>query len=697
MTIHLALKYLRVEALDAGIVQVILDDPEKSANVLTEGLQADLQECLDYLHGRKDLRGVILRSGKPRIFVAGADLVRIVKTLDWPAERIVEFCERGRRLYQRFREGPFVSVAAIQGACLGGGWELALGCDYQICVDDPKTFLGLPEVKLGLVPGWAGTVRVPRLAGLEAALDWVTSGRNVTVGEAHRLGLLQAIVPADQLIPVACAQIAEAWAHRSHLAKRLTDLCEIEIAASERADLQERWRRRIESQTDIHPFAATAVADHMIRSCDWEFEKACCSEAETMTRVYGSPSSYGLLNQFFLNEHNRKHPGRIDVKPAVRTFDRIGIVGLGLMGQAIARACLKRAARVSGFDLSPAAAAGAQQKISDSRFERVDDFAAFHDCDLLIEAVSERAEVKLEVLHSLSRVASPQAAIATNTSTICLSRLADAVSHPTRFCGIHFCHPTLMNLVELVSGKTSDPSLVSDLVHWARGLGKTPLVVQDAPGFVVNRLLSALIEAAIQLACDGNRIDEIDQALRAFGFQGGPFEMIDLIGLETTALAGRSLLEAGVPQVSRNPILLKLIHSGRLGRNTGCGFYDYPDPDSPEKGNPTGDPFFDPYRPNDPKRLPPAELTHRLLAAMLLSACEILSAGTVDDPRDIDLAALLGLSFPAHVGGLFFWAQRTGSSALQASLEWNRSRFLTESLPESYRAWLGGVPFYSTV
>ncbi len=217
MSTLLSLPHLKLEQLTANCVAMVLDDPAKSANVLTTGLHRDLEAGLDFLDQVPELRGVVLTSAKPRIFVAGADLVNITRTLEWPDERIEQFCFHGQKLYNRFRERQYVSVAAIRGACVGGGWELALGCDYQIAANEPKTFFGLPEVKLGLVPGWAGTVRLPRLIGIEAALELITTGRNLSVEEALQLGLISAAVGVDDLVSSALAQIEQALAAQSHL------------------------------------------------------------------------------------------------------------------------------------------------------------------------------------------------------------------------------------------------------------------------------------------------------------------------------------------------------------------------------------------------------------------------------------------------------------------------------------------------
>lgn len=700
MTTLLSLTHLKLEQVAPDVVAMILDDPAKSANVLTSGLHRDLETGLDFLDELPGLKGVILTSAKPRIFVAGADLVNITRTLDWPDQRIEEFCFHGQRLYNRFRERQYVSVAAIRGACVGGGWELALGCDYQLAADEPKTFFSLPEVKLGLVPGWAGTVRLPRLIGIEPALELITSGRNMSVAEARQLGLLAAVVPVEELLQAALRQIETALATQAQLEKRTRDLEPVQLNALAAQQLESDFLGRIAANSAIHPFAPTVVAQHMLASCALPFGDACQSEAKAMTRVYGSPASYGLLNNYFLGEHNRRRPGWTESAAASETPQRLGVVGLGVMGRAILQAAARKSTAAIGYDPTPSAAAAARELATAGKLaiEVADSLTQLGSSQLVIEAVVERVETKREVLAELSRVLPATALLATNTSTISLSELQASVSHPERFCGIHFCHPTLMQLVEVIRGDLTAESTVQAAVQWVRGLGKTPVVVKDAPGFVVNRMLSALLDAALQLAVEGHAIAEIDSAIRAFGFQAGPFEMMDLIGLDTTALAGQSLIAAGVPQVSRLPALVKLIRQGRLGRKNGQGFYRYFTAEGPAEPDPAGEAILSAYRSAGSSPGPSDAIAPRILAATLIAATDAWQNGTVRDPRDLDLCVIQGLSFPVHEGGLLFWAGRQGPESLAEPLAWAVSLHPEAQLPAKLLEWqASGLPFYSSV
>ena len=689
---ELQLRHLRVELFRRDIAIVILDDPDKSANVLTVGLQDDLERCLDFLQSRTELTGVILTSAKPKIFVAGADLNGIVQTLDWPDERIMEFCFRGQRLYNRFREGNFVSVAAIRGACVGGGMELALACDFRVGTADSMTFYGMPEVKLGLIPGWAGTVRLPRTIGLEAALDLVCSGRTVSNQEALALNLIQTNTAVENILAAAVAIADMSVASNDFLANRVKDQNPVTPLPTSPDDLEAVWLKRILANSEIPPVAPSQVAKHMIRSAGWSFTDACDSEARTMAEVYGSPASRGLLNNFFLAEHNRKRPGFVDLKTPATKIETVGLVGLGVMGQAILNQCKGKAVQLIGWDSSADATRIATQHAeSDANVWIAIEMDELSKCSLVIEAVVERLDVKLELLCSISKLVAIDSIIATNTSTIPLRKLSGVIENPSRFCGVHFCHPTLMNLVEVVRGESTTDATVSSAVQWIRQLGKSTVVVRDAPGFVVNRILAALLDSAMRLYVAGHSIAEIDLVLRKFGFMGGPFEMIDLIGIDTTTLAGQSLLTSSISQVSRLPLLPRLLRSGRLGRKNLSGFYRYDEPTGPAIIDPAVDEILAVYRELPGESLGPKAIENRILAAMLIAASAVLEEGTAADPRDIDICTIQGLSFPAYKGGLLFWADEQQPDSLASAIHWNCQAHPEIELSKPIRDWVAGT------
>lgn len=676
-----------------------MDQPGKTANVLSRDFQESLARALDLVESRPEVRGLVLSSAKPKIFVAGADLNAIVDTLDWSDSQIEAFCEYGRRLYQRFQEGPWTSVAAVHGACVGGGLELALGCDWRIAADDPKTLLGLPETKLGLIPGWAGTVRLPRMMELDRAIELIAGSQLFDAGTAHGLGLVDQLVPADQLLETAMNWALDPLAAETRAGRRALQLGPARTAVDDPENRCRVWSDRVRRQPGIHPFAPDVLAHHMIRSSGLGFEAACQSEARAMSVVYGSPPSRGLLNHYFLTEKNRRSPGwppeslsQAGPGNGPRQVRRVGIVGCGLMGQAISRLMLAAGLPVTVRDLDPARAAG----FASTNAELVsvaDNWDDFSRCDFVIEAIAEDMDRKKELLAGLSRALPPAIALASNTSTISISRMAESVVHPGRFCGVHFCHPQLLDLVEIVPGEKTGGWAVEMAQNWLRGMGKATVVVRDSPGFVVNRLLMGMVDAALSLIPEGVDWVQIDSALRNFGMLGGPFEMIDEIGVDTVVAGGRSMALAGGGTGRRVvPALPRMARRGNLGRKSGAGFYLYNSGSERGPANPAAIQLLADCR-GPASGIDDTSICQRILAGLLVSATALIDEGVASDPRDIDFCLIRGLGFPAHQGGILFWADQMGQAAVAELFDTLDAGF-RHSLPKALTRWFSGNSFF---
>ena len=585
---------------------------------------------------------------------------RIVATLDWPDEQIIRFCEDGRSVMRRLSEMPFPSVAAIHGACVGGGLELAMWCDRRIACDDRKTVLGLPEVKLGLVPGWAGTVRLPRMTNLEIAIDLITSGRNANATEALKIGLISEVAARESLVDTAFRLIEQLNTSRSYLDDRQQIMGPVS-ASGDLNMLKKTYGNRIQANEEVYPFACHLVLEHLIETSSLSHELACHGESLAMAKAYGSEPSFGLLNHFFLGDHNRKKPGLVDIKLAEKMIANVGIVGSGLMGRNIADIVLKRKCSVVLYDADEEVLDSALSHLLKDNLHtplvKAQDYSDFADCDLVIESVVEVEEIKKTVLERIENSVSQETLIATNTSAIPLTKLGQALRHPERFCGIHFCHPQLMQLVEVVRGSQSSETTVADAAAWVKGLRKMPVVVADQAGFVVNRMLAAMLDQSFRLFSNGKTIEELDQAIRDFGFKGGPFEIVDVIGVEVCMYAGREMWDAGKQCVTMTPVLPRMVKQGWLGRKTGQGFYRYEAIDGERIWDPKVDELLTSYVDPIEQKI---DIAESVCAVMVLEAARLLDEGVVADPRDIDLSVINGFSFPAHVGGILFWADRHG-------------------------------------
>lgn len=668
---------IQVTQIRPDIALITMDLPGSGANILNDQLFAELDSTMESLAERSDLSGVILYSAKPTIFVAGADLKKIVATLDWPDKKIVEFCEKGRAVMARFSRCPFVSVAAIHGACVGGGLELPLWCDYRVATNDRRTVLGLPEVKLGLVPGWAGTVRLPRIASLDVAVDLVTSGRLVSAAEAKTMGFVDTVVDQAQLLDESVALISRMATSESFVHDRKAIMGPVTNQGDPEAILA-KYAKRIVDNKEIYLYAPTVAIEHMVRSASLPIKPAWNSESVAMSQVYGSPASRGLLNHFFLVDRNKKQPGLVDLQLVPEKIETLGIVGAGLMGRSIAETCLKRGIHVVLLDAADGLAASVAQSITQSidlqqaTLTPVTDYAEFANCQLVIESVVETIDVKKIVLEKIEAAVSQSTIIASNTSAIPISKLGESLRHPERFCGIHFCHPELMSLVEVISGDQTSEQTISTAVGFVRSLRKMPVAINDGPGFIVNRLLAAMIGQAIRLFAEGVSITAIDEAMREFGFLGGPFEIIDVIGADTCMYAGRTMWESGLNCVTVSPVLPKMVKSGRLGRKSDQGFYHYDAPKSPAVWNDDVLELIGQYRESDSEessQLSFEQIANQILSVMVLEATNILEEEIAADFRDLDLSVIHGFSFPKYQGGILFWADRVSLALVQSTLE----------------------------
>jgi 3-hydroxyacyl-CoA dehydrogenase/enoyl-CoA hydratase/carnithine racemase len=671
------------------VALVTFDLPGKGANLLSRSVLDELSELMDTLEARRDLAGLVIRSGKPGMFIAGADIREFVAAQGAPREEIVAVCRRGQSLLARLSRCPFVTVAAIEGVCVGGGAELAIWCDRRILADHPRTEIGFPEVKLGLFPGWGGTVRLPRLVGLAPAVELITGGESLPPRAALALGLADDVVPPERLGEAALAQVRLDQASGAFQRDRQRRLMPLNLEPTELAFLGATASAVIQQQTQGHYPAPQAALELMLQTCQLPVEEALRKEAEGMAELFGTPVNAALLNVFFLTDRNKRDTGLDLPGVAPRPVASVGVVGSGIMGSGIAAAVLKRKLPVALTDAqAEALARGARQALEEAAYDRQAKGPTLEKtlelvphlrittgdeeiarCDLVIEAIVEKEEAKKALYARLEPKLAPEAILASNTSTIPIRRLAADLARPERFCGLHFFNPVRrMKLVEVIRGPQTSDETVATAVAFAKSIGKMPVVVGDGPGFLVNRLLFPYMNEAIELLCEGASIEAIDRAATAFGMPMGPLALYDLVGLDTAVYAGIVMYQAFPDRVISSPLVPAMVKQGRLGQKSGRGFYRYTNKRGRAQPDPDLEPLLATYRRGE-RRFSREELIDRLFLPMLLEATRMLQERIVRDVRDVDLGLIFGLGFPAFQGGLLFWADRVGAAKLLQRLE----------------------------
>lgn len=680
---------IRLSFPEPEIALLTFDDPHKGANVLSSHVLAELSAHLDALEKRTDLAGLVIRSGKPGSFIAGADLREFAASFNAPRSQVLEMCNRGRTLFQRLSMCPFVTVAAIDGICVGGGAELAIWCDRRVMADTPKTQYGFPEVKLGLFPGWGGTARASRMIGLPNAVELVTTGENIDARAASKLGLATDVVPPEGIQAAAIQLVRSEQRSKQYLEDRKLWNGPVDIDETELGFLGATASALIQQQTKGQYPAPMAALEVMLGSAGQDIDAAGAAEAEGMTALFGTPVNRALINVFFLSDRNKKDPGvdKHDVKP--RPIKSVAVIGSGIMGQGIVAANLKRDFPVALADAVPAALQAGVQKIleevSYNKQTKAPDpqkafkYAALLNAtttdaeltasDLVIEAVVENPEVKRQVFARLEPVMHADASLASNTSTIPITQLAQGLKRPKNFCGIHFFNPVRkMPLVEVIRGRETSDETIATAVAYAKAIGKSPIVVNDGPGFLVNRLLLPYMNEAIELILDGAEISAVDKAARNFGMPMGPITLFDVVGLDTAFYAGRVMYDAFPERIVVSPVVPALIRSGRLGQKSGAGFFAYQKGKDRGEPDPALTPILQPMIRGEQK-FKESELQARLFLPMLLEATRVLQDKIVRDPRDVDLGLIYGLGFPPFKGGLLFWADTLGAKKILEMLE----------------------------
>ena len=680
---------LKLEHVD-GIAVVTIDLPGEPVNKVTARLRAEFAEMFALLEGDTSIRGVVIASGKPDTWLAGADIDEFL-TLNSASE--AEALSRGgQELLARLEAMKIPVVAAIHGACLGGGLETALACRYRIVTDHPKTILALPETQLGLIPGAGGTQRLPRLIGLQRALDMILTGRNVRAKKAYQMGLADEMVHPAILLEVAVDR-ARKLADKTLGARRTPKDrgaagTMLENNPLGRAVVFRKAREGVMAKTHGHYPAPLAALDAVRTGYDKGHEAGFREEARLFGEMAMTPESRQLIFLFFATTALKKDPGVDAPAPEPLSVETLGVLGAGFMGAGVAAIAAQQGTPVRLKDTDTARVAKGIAAVSSVLRERLKkkqitrlqyddqlllaggttDYSGFQRATLVIEAVFEDLALKQRVLQEVEPLLADNAIYASNTSTIPIARIAEVAERPERVLGMHFFSPVhKMPLLEVIAAPVTDKESVVTAVAYGKQLGKTVIVVNDSPGFYTTRTLAVYLNEAGKLLDEGASIEAIDKALVDFGFPVGPITLIDEVGIDVGGKVGQVMSDAFGTRVSPAESLRRVVESGRTGRKGKSGFYRYDETGT--KGD--VDPSVYELVPHGPARreMDAAEIQQRCVLAMVNEAARCLEEGVLRSPRDGDVGAVFGIGFPPFRGGPFRYVDSVGVGTIVEQLE----------------------------
>jgi len=670
---------IRRETSDDHICVLTFDRPDSGANIFDAATLDELNEQLDGVEKDASLRGLILASAKKSIFVAGADLKTLLQGARTGEMR--EFIERGQQVFNRLANLGIPTVAAIHGASAGGGYEVALACDYRVASDAPATRIGLPETTLGLIPAWGGCTRLPRLIGASDAAAVILKGKLYSAQEAFKLGLVDDVAPQDQLLDSARQML------RTEKRK---------MVGSSRCD--DRTPQRGVPNRVAGNRALECAGEIISKTLSISPDESLRLELEGIVDLGKTESTQNLIRNFFLAEKYKKGTSRMPSEKIVHA----AVIGAGVMGSGIAQWLSSRGVTVILRDVArqqidrglaniekiyaDAVKRGLmpEEKAKQGRARICGSTAPMElrDVQFVIEAASEKMEIKKEVFRELAMEAGPKSIIATNTSALPVSELADMTVSPEHVIGLHFFNPvSRMKLVEVVIAKQTSDETRDRSLAFVRQIGKVPVIVRDSPGFLVNRVLFPYLLDAAELFESGVDAERIDRALVEWGMPMGPLRLIDEIGVDISIDIGNTLEKTYGQRDHVPTVLLWLRDQQMLGRKTGAGFYKYEGKmQTPNESRAQwrvvaggGDPGRgESSTKSQPASSPPAtadDIALRLVLLMVNEAARCVEDRVVESPEDADYGMILGTGFAPVRGGPLRFAEHLGVGKVCEELE----------------------------
>ena len=690
-----------VERRNDGVAILRIDVPGEPVNTLRENFAQELEAAFDGIEKDSAVKAVVIASGKPDGFVAGADIkmLRAIKN----ANEAAELTKRGRRSLERIENSSRPVVAAIHGACLGGGLELALACRARIASSDDKTRLGLPEVQLGLLPGLGGTQRLPRLVGAQAALDLMLTGKHLDGKRAQKIGLVDEVVPAPIVVEVAAKRALELASASGSSAKRAKGSGRRKVMEAllvknpfGRSFFFDQAKKRTLAKTHGNYPAAERILEVVRIGLSRGLEAGFGAESAAFGELAVSAEARELIGIFFAQNELKKDSGTTDGGAEPRKLKRVGVLGAGLMGAGIAYVTsvnAKLPVRLKDRDDKSLGRGMAHlralfddraKKRRMSAFDKdrellrvttATNYDGFDAVDVVIEAVFEDLALKQNVLREVEAHGGKNLIFASNTSSLPITKIAEASRAPERVIGMHYFSPVdKMPLLEIIVTDKTSASVTATAVELGKRQGKTVIVVRDGAGFYTSRILGPYLNEASYLVSEGVPVETIDRALENWGFPVGPLTLLDEVGIDVGEKVGKILHNAFGARMAPPPGVERLVEDQRLGKKNGRGFYDYGEKKrrlfkKSSKRRPV-DPSVYTVLGVEPKADPPhGEIAQRCALMMVNEAVYCLAEGILRSPRDGDIGAVFGLGFPPFRGGPFRYVDVVGASEVVRRLE----------------------------
>lgn len=666
---------------DDGIAVITIDVPGESMNTLKPSFADEVTTLLDDIEDDSTIKGVVLISGKPTSFVAGAD-IRMINECETAADA-ASLARQGQALFDRIESQRIPFIAAVHGACLGGGLELAMACHGRVISDSPKTVMGLPEVQLGLLPGSGGTQRLPRIVGLQQGITMMLTGKQLRPKQAKKLALANEVV-AQSILLDAAIELAKKGKPKQSKAQQGSFQKILEGPL--KSVLFNKAREQAQKKAQGNYPAIDRIIDTVKHGIEKGFQAGLELEAKHFGELAMTPQSKQLRNIFFATTEMKKETGAEGVQP--QKVRKAGVLGGGLMGGGIAHVTISKAKTpVRLKDVGQEGIKNAlnyhygllkprvKKKIMrQSELEKqmlmlspTVDYSGFKDVDLVVEAVFEDLELKQKMVADIEAHAQPTTIFASNTSSLPITQIAAKAERPEQVIGLHYFSPVeKMPLAEIITHPGTSAETVATTVAFAKAQGKTPIVVEDGAGFYVNRILAPYMNEAARLLLAGEPIEHLDKSLVKFGFPVGPITLLDEVGIDVGAKVAPILSHELGERFTPPAAFDKLLEDGRKGRKSNKGFYKYT---GGKKGKDVDSSVYSVLGISPSQSLTQEQVVERCIYPMLNEAAWCLQDDIIRSPRDGDIGAIFGIGFPPFLGGPFRYMDGLGIKNVVATLQ----------------------------